>query len=398
MLAWLPPLFFFAVLMGSPVPGFLVLMLIGTVHAWQSWRQPHSAHAFQWTRQDTWLALSLASIPLFKALTALWAFDPHLALLNAGAHSYFLFWPLVLIGLARSKTTQDHIDRALALGLIAATVWRLSFQLTQWSWLFPGTANVGILAQLTMVAGIWNLLALTRPAAPPRLWRLTYGLAFMCTFILLILTTRRLELLGFVALTFTTLAYRYQKRLTFPRIALGCLSAIAVLSVLLYVRWDRFSVGFQEMLDYFGARSNDPQLVLGSWSIRAEFWKVGLMAFAEHPVLGMGASARPDTLTELSQWPAQLSGHKHFHSHVIEVLAQGGLLGLVIFVISLQHGVWQLIIKPFQKAPETALLAAGLLGAYVVEGMASAALHYDKPNALLIVCSAWLWLQTRKQP
>jgi hypothetical protein len=72
------------------------------------------------------------------------------------------------------------------------------------------------------------------------------------------------------------------------------------------------------------------------------------------------------------------------------------LLGLLLLVTTLVYSTREMIIKPFRLQPETALLAAALLGSYVMEGLASATLIYDKPNALLVVMSAWVWIQLRK--
>jgi hypothetical protein len=396
MLAYLPPLFFFAALMGSPVVGFLVFMLLGLATAWQRWRSPVTDQPFAWTREDTLLALCFISIPLFKALSVLWSAAPVLAWKNAFQHSYFLFWPLVLLGLQRCQSTQTQVDRALALGLIVAAAWRLSYHLTQWDWISPGNANVGILAQLVMVVGIWNLLALTRPGHITAMWRRVYAIAFFSTFTVLILSTRRLELMGFTLLSILTIAYRYRHHITLVRVLLFTVSATAAFAFLVYLRWDRFSVGLQEMADYLFSRPTDPDLVLGSWSIRAEFWRVGLLAFTEHPLLGLGASTQPGTLASLSPWGPQLIGHKHFHSHLVEVLVQGGLVGLALFWACLWHSTRKLIVEPYRKHPEWSLLAAGLLGAYIMEGSASAALHYDKANAMLVVASAWCWLRIRE--
>lgn len=90
-------------------------------------------------------------------------------------------------------------------------------------------------------------------------------------------------------------------------------------------------------------------------------------------------------------------GHRHFHSHLMQTLVEGGLLGLMVLVAALWHSTRVLIIRPWATQRETALLAAGLLAAYALEGAASAALVYDKPNALLVVMSAWIWLRLRQR-
>ncbi len=396
MLAWLPPLFFFAVLMGSPVPGFLVFMLIGMVFAWQSWRQPQAAGAFQWTRQDSWLALTFASIPLFKAVTMLWTPAPWLALQNAFWHAYYLFWPLVLLGLHRCRGSQQQVDRALALGLITTALWRLGYEWTQWAWLYPGGANLGILAQLAMTAGVWNLLALTRPGiTEPRAWRWTQAVAVLATIVVLVLSTRRLELLGFGALSVMVLGWRARHWLTPVRAIAGVVVAILLLAGLVYLRWDKFALGFEQIAQYRIHGANTENFTVNSWGIRLELWRVSLAAFLDHPWLGISASARPFGMQAWGAPPQELFNHRHFHSHLLQTLVEGGLLGLMVLVLTLAYSIRALILKPWKRQHETALLGAALLAAYVAEGTASATLHYDKANALLVVMSCWVWLQVR---
>jgi len=398
MLAWLPSLFFFAVLMGSPVPGFLVFMLIGIAHAWQSWRQPHSANAFQWTRQDTWLALCFMSIPLFKLLTLLWSADAKLALGNVAWHLYFLFWPLVLMGLSQCQSTQTTVDRALALGLIATAIWRSAFQITEWPWLNPGTVNLGILAQLIMTVGAWNMLALTRsnPGSSSG-WRGIHALALIATVVLLVLTTRRLELLGFALIAATMLAWRARSSLTPLRLLVGSVVFLGLLALLVYLRWDKFALGFEQIAQYRVHGAQTENFTVNSWGIRLELWRVSLAAFLDHPWLGLGASARPFDMQAWGAPPAELFNHRHFHSHLMQTLVEGGLLGMGVLLLTLGYSTWAMIVRPWKTRPEVALLGAALLAAYVMEGTASATLQYDKANALLVVMSCWIWLQIKKE-
>ncbi len=392
MLAWLPPLFFFAVLMGSPVPGFLVFMLIGMVHAWQSWRQPQVAGAFKWTRQDTFLALCFMSIPLFKLLTLLWSADTRLALGNVAWHLYFLFWPLMLLGLARCQAQQPTIDRSIALGLIAAAVFSAYLVLVKGHPHNSLLGNVGITAQLTMTVGGWNLLALTRPDSHLR-QRLLYGSAFIATCMVLIFTTRRLELLGFAALSFAVVLYRMQRLLSRRQMAFACLAALLVAAAVLSLRWEKFALGFAEVQNYFSSRAKGIPYLDSSWGARLEMWRLGWQAFVDQPWFGMGASARPYDLPGAP--PMNIFGHRHFHSHLMQTAVEGGLLGLLVFGGGSMYSIRTLIVKTWTTQRENALLAASLFLAYALEGAASAALVYDKPNALLVVMSCWVWLQIR---
>lgn len=401
MLAYLPPLFFFAALMGSPVLGFLVFMGLGMVQAWHGWRSPQRSHAFVWTRQDSWLALSFMSIPLFKALTVLWSASPGLAWGNVAWHLYFLFWPLVLLGLARCQPQRMQADQindpkmelALAAGLIVTALY--SLYLVKWQGAADVSAlgNVGITAQLAMVLGTWNLLALTRPGVRSTRAGTLLALAWLASWVVLVLTTRRLELLGFAALNTGIWLYRLWPRLSPMQRASLMTVALAVASGVFALRWEKFDQGFAEIGAYFGRRANGEPYVDSSWGARLEMWRLGWQGFIEHPWLGLSASARPYDMPGAPSM--DIFGHRHFHSHLMQTLVEGGLLGLVVMALALWHSTRVLIVQAWSHHHEWALLAAGLLAAYVLEGLASAALVYDKPNALLVVASAWVWLQMR---
>lgn len=395
MRAYLPPLFFFAALLGSPVLGFLVFMALGLHHAWQSWRQPASPQAFQWTRQDSWIALSFMSIFLFKLLTLLWSPKPELALGNAIWHLYFLFWPLVLLGLARCQCRQADIDKGLALGLIATAVISVYWVVFTGDSSNGRLGNVGITAQLTMVLGGWNLLALTRPGTAKRDQAL-YSAALLATGVVLLLTTRRLELLGFAVLSFGIVLCRLWHKLTAARLLVLLLLGLALGAAFFALRWEKFAQGFDEVGRYFDSRAQGVPYVDSSWGARLEMWRLGITGFLDHPLLGLSASARAYDMPGAP--PVDIFGHRHFHSHLLQTLVEGGLLGLAVFAAALWYSTRTLIVRAWANQREAALLSASLLAAYALEGAASAALVYDKPNALLVVASAWCWLEIRRQP
>lgn len=397
MLSWLVPLFFFAILLGSPVPGFLLFSLIGLVHVMQSRRKASQNDAFFWTPDDSRLALCFMSIPVFKALTALWSSSPSLAFQNAFWHLYFMFWPLVLLGLYRCKSSQKSVEDAITLGLIVVAAWRLAFALTNWEGLHPGHANLGILAQLTMTVGAWNMLALTHPdrtVSDSRRVFLAAGL--VATIVILVLSTRRLELLGFAAIMAIIIFYRLRHWITPIRAGLLLMACLTLVALLVYMRWEKFALGFEQIAQYRIHGANTADFTANSWGIRLELWRVSWAAFLEHPWLGIGASARPFNMQAWGAPPAELFMHRHFHSHLMQTLVEGGLLGLLVLSTALFYSIRLMITIPWKFKRESSLLAAALLLAYVLEGTVSATLHYDKANALLVVMSCWIWLQLRQ--
>lgn len=390
------PIIFFALLMGSPVPGFLLLTTIGIWIAFHSWRHPLRPENWRWIKEDFWIALSFMSIVLFKLLTVLWSPQPILALANAGWHLYFIFWPLVFLGLSQLKTTQAQIDKSVAAGLVFVALWRGIYAITEQPIFDPGPAGIGLLAQLAMTMGAWNLLALTREDNTTKNWRILQALALPSTFVIIILTTRRQELLGFFLIFTGILAYRFRRFYTPWRAFTALFILLILLGALVAVRWEKFAIGLNEIQRYF-EHGSELKNRINSWGARLEMWRVGWVAFIDNPWLGLSASVRPMGLQMYGAPPEELFPHRHFHQHLLQVLVEGGILGLAVFSVTLRYTINEMIIKPFKNQPEISLLSIALLSSYIMEGMVSAPLVYDKPNALLVITSCWLWLQIRKK-
>lgn len=381
--------------MGSPVPGFLILALIGIWTIVTIWRKSLPDGYWKWSQKDILIALSFMSIFLFKLLSTTWSSEPNLALANSGWHLYFLFWPLVFLGLNRFKTTQSEIDKAVAAGLVFVAIWRGTYALTGVPFFDPGPAGIGLLAQLAMTMGAWNLLALTRKDDTSKFWRVLQGLALPSTFIIIILTTRRQELLGFFLIFSIILSYRLRHLYSPLRAIIIFLLFTTILCLLIYIRWEKFAIGFNEVFHYFN-HGNDEYVTRTSWGARLEMWRVGWIAFLDNPWIGLSASVRPLGLQYYGAPPAEFFQHRHFHQHLLQVLVEGGIFGLLVFLTTLIYTIREMIIKPFKYNPEIALLSVALLLSFIMEGLVSAPLVYDKPNALLVITSAWVWLQIRR--
>jgi O-antigen ligase len=404
MLKFLPALYFLGVILipGATELGVLVLALLGLVVLLR-WRVPGAVglHSFQWQSVDSRLSLAFALVFLFKFLSMLWADQPRLALSNALWHLHFLLWPLVLLGLHHCGAAQRDVERAVAAGLVAVAAWFVVFKLSGERWLpfeDAGSSNLGVLAQMTLFLGTWNLLALSRPGVD---WRTADGrlkaAAFVAAWVVMIASTRRLELLGLLLVTASVLAYRLRSRLTVGRLLVLVLGVVALTGLMVFLRWEKFETGFTELSNYFALRGKDPQVVLSSWGARLEMYRVGWLGFMDHPWLGMSAGARPYLMQMYGAPGEDVFGHRHFHSEILQTLVEGGVVWLVLLASAVAYAVRQMVIKPWRDAPELSLMALGLLGAYAIEGVFSAALIYGEANGVFVVASAWVWLQLRQQ-
>jgi O-antigen ligase len=166
---------------------------------------------------------------------------------------------------------------------------------------------------------------------------------------------------------------------------------------MVYLRWEKFATGFAELSNYFELRGQDPQVVLSSWGARLEMYRVGWLGFMDHPWLGMSAGARPYLMQVYGAPGEDVFGHRHFHSEILQTLVEGGLIWFALLGSAVVYAVRQMVIQPWGYARELALFALGLLTAYAIEGVFSAALIYGEANGVFVVASAWVWLQLRQQ-
>ncbi len=396
MLNWLPAFFLFSALLipGAPELGVAVFALTGL---FRLLRQP--AHtASQWHRQDTSMAMAMSAVFVFKLTSMLWAAEPALAMRNALWHFHFLLWPLVYLGLQACNTSRSAMDKGNALGLIATTAW---FVWTRIFGPFPsvqfegGTTSHAMLGQLSLILGTWNFFAMTR-AGLSKAHRQLHILAFVCTFTLLYASIRRIELMSFVLIVIAGSAYRFrlalQNRRTFW---LGLTACALLLTLVLWLRKDRYLLALQEVIQYFSAQGNDAAVVQTSLGARLEMYRLAFLAIGDHFWFGMSAGIRPHLLQIYGAPDIGIFGHRHFHSEYIQTWAEGGLVWACLFSLAIGHAIRQLVLKPWQTHPEMALLACGILSTFALAGLFSAALVYGPPNAMLVVCSAWIWSQVR---
>jgi len=121
----------------------------------------------------------------------------------------------------------------------------------------------------------------------------------------------------------------------------------------------------------------------GSAEQRYEIWKVARSIIKEHPVAGVGLGAYPaahQLNARRSQFKSTARGARDTHSTYLNVTAETGLVGLLIFVssyVGLLLGVEKLRRRAKKLRPHTAqtlfFLEAGLLGFFTAATFGSAA-------------------------
>lgn len=376
--------------------GVLVFSLLGLLTI-MPWATPSSA-AITWHRRDSLIGICIASVFLFKIASGLWSDQPYLALRNALWHTHLLLWPLVVIGLSRCEPQTDQIEKSIAWGLIATACWYILD--SNWSAQDPnrpffeaGTTGYQQLGQLTLVLGALNFLTLTKKKLSHLQW--VFALALLATITILHGTSRRIEMASFGIIVICTISYRLWYRLSKVQV-IGILIVTTVLiAMIASLRLDLYLQAFNEAIQFIELRQNDLAVTQSSIGGRLEMYRLAFLAISEKPWLGWGAGIRPYQLSQFGAPSPEIFTHRHFHSEYLQTLVEGGVIWAFLFTTALASVAYQWLFKAVKSQSEAKLLGAAVMLSYGLEGVFSSALVYGPSNGLLVVSTAWIWLQLR---
>jgi len=376
--------------------GVLVFTLIGLLALIRS--RTATLSSLSWQRSDSLISLCIASVFIFKMISAMWSETPYLAVRNALWHTHLLLWPLVAIGLSRCQPQTSDIEKSMAWGLIATAAWYLLSSF--WSSSDPtrpffeaGTTGYQQLGQLTLVLGAMNFVVLTRPQLSTPRWLFAAG--WVASIVIVHATSRRIEMAALGVILITVMAYRLGHKLS--KIQVTGILAVAVIGMLTVasLRSSLYTQAAQEASQFMALRQTDINVTQTSIGGRLEMYRLAFMAFLDKPWLGWGAGIRPHHLAQFGSPAPEMFTHRHFHSEYLQTLVEGGVVWALLLTMALAYLANQWLFKPTQRQREVALLAAVVMMAYALEGLFSSALVYGPSNGLLVLCTAWIWCQLR---
>ena len=134
---------------------------------------------------------------------------------------------------------------------------------------------------------------------------------------------------------------------------------------------------------------------------RSGLWKVGLKAWSEHPVLGVGYRSIDGALKEgLSDFDYHNSGSGGLHNVYVTVLVSGGILGFLPFaavIVFLLLRVLKLYLDP--KASVCAKLTATMIPAWLVGELVESriAMSFTNLSVFFWVTAGYVIFYTRKR-
>jgi putative inorganic carbon (HCO3(-)) transporter len=119
-----------------------------------------------------------------------------------------------------------------------------------------------------------------------------------------------------------------------------------------------------------------PEESISTADSRLALWGGALLAFSQNPAVGVGATNMSPTMGDFTD-----TGLAHAHNVYLQILAENGLIGFVLFVPALAYLLWHT-----WKGRENRILLASSLALIVfcVHGLADNILSPENPSCLLL--------------
>lgn len=193
------------------------------------------------------------------------------------------------------------------------------------------------------------------------------------------------------------------------RYYVAALVGIVVLASVAYTVSDHVRRGIDTAVEEVaivveGGPLNNAQGSLGSVAARIEMWRVSLMIFRDHPLLGVGRgnytdAARP--YVSAGRVHQEVIHHGHPHDAYLEMLVSKGIFGLIAFLALLFYPL-AVFVHTRRRARNTALLGAVLITGFALFSLTDAS-TFIKGNFIsifviyLAVVFAWHMQRLRGQ-
>ena len=358
-----------------------------------------------WTRQDTLMSLAFVSFVGFKALSALWSPSAYESIRNAVMHLPLLLWPLLLVVWRRLDMDLKTVRLGLAWALVFLAAWVLLRHLLGDEVPIRALRNVsnlntGVLAQLAVVGAMmcvapWAIGSQARGEESQR-FRILMLAAYLGGLLVVLVTVRRTEWLGFVVVSLALLIWRFRRGVSARA---GLLIASVVIAAVLvggYFMQAKFLLAWAQIEGYLEKGANDPSALYTSVGLRLEFYYRGLLSLLENPWLGVGAGVKPADLQYLVPSHLPIEGHRHFHSSYLQILVEGGLVFGLLTVVAVLY-VWRkTILQLYARRPTEAVTAATVWGCYALSGVTGEALMYGATTAFFAIATSLTWAWASK--
>lgn len=202
--------------------------------------------------------------------------------------------------------------------------------------------------------------------------KLIIGLSIIATLIAIVQSEVRTSLLALLALIPLLLFFKQTDRI---KILIPCLIVLVLIFAGFFFT-GRLQQGLADLENYQVGRLNT------SWGIRLELWKLSLNAFFVKPILGWGAGAFDTIVTSGMSFTIPTFHAQHFHSDYFNMLASGGLIGILSWMGTVFMTIKSAIKDPCKVSLIIAALAMGACERF----------WFNNPSTLFLLMTAWLLL------
>lgn len=202
---------------------------------------------------------------------------------------------------------------------------------------------------------------------------LLIALSVFLSLVAIVLTEVRTAILALIAIVPLAVFFKRQNRMKWFFI----LAVILGIVIALFIFSGRLQQGLNDLLNYQQGNSRT------SWGLRIEFWKFAFQAFLAKPILGWGCQPFSDIVAAgIPFGIPDIKEVQHFHSDYFNILATGGLVGILCWLFSVLLLLKKSLHDPVRFILIIAILAIGLSERY----------WFYNQSVLFLFVSMWVLL------
>lgn len=202
---------------------------------------------------------------------------------------------------------------------------------------------------------------------------LLIALSVFLSLVAIVLTEVRTAILALIAIVPFAVFFKRQNRMKWFFI----LAVILGIVIALFIFSGRLQQGLNDLLNYQQGNSRT------SWGLRIEFWKFAFQAFLAKPILGWGYQPFSDIVAAgIPFGIPNIKEVQHFHSDYFNILATGGLVGILCWLFSVLLLLKKSLHDPVRFILIIAILAIGLSERY----------WFYNQSVLFLFVSMWVLL------
>lgn len=345
----------------------LLFVLVAMALAWLTGWRPQSS---VWGKEQRLIAYAITAMISVKALSTIWSIDPELTLRHLRLHLHLLlFIPLLILFSEVQQKNELFFSKAIPWAIIPGAAWGI------WAWIgngysfssleFSGAAKHPLILSLLLVYIVCNLFfaALQRP-----LYR-HFFLAIIASVIMYMINKRSTTLAMLLTVVFSwwiqnrktqSISSHYQIKQIPQYIPISII--LLATFVLIFFTWSKWILAWQETQQFFSTGAYG-----GSIDTRWELYSIAIQTFLMHPWIGVGAGTTRHVI-EIGSHSQVLAQFNHYHQLFLQLLAEIGVLGFSVWVVSLsiiQRSLNRLVadkIGPIRLTAYTVILIALLFG------------------------------------